>query len=352
VAGIDACGKPEECVYETVKRLYPHDVPEIFAEEKKPARLLPQVHRLWPHLVASLGARLGPPVQPEAFKASLAILVVAARVSGGQFIARRIATDLWPNLARLLRAGVAHTEVGADSLSRRMDMLYLGGALTEGVDVNGAPQKTEAVRRAILACVGEIASDVRGRAALTDVAAAAAAVILPFATGSPSSQSPGTSFAAEGTSAGRGGGSRASSTEIRRLAAEAVQGLSALDEDAVWSLLMLSATGNRAMPIPVAPTWAHEQGGEGGCTIGKQSDRGGGNDGGNGNGEGANGGFPLDGQRRYTAFRPISGEYPVTLPTFREILPLSRSEEVPIEVAQASLRLMAGCGFVSPGLRV
>jgi len=51
VASIDACGKPEEGVYETVKTLYPHDVPEIFGEEKKTAKLLPQVHRLWPHLV-------------------------------------------------------------------------------------------------------------------------------------------------------------------------------------------------------------------------------------------------------------------------------------------------------------
>ena len=51
VASIDACGKPEEGVYETVKTLYPHDVPEIFGEEKKAAKLLPQVHRLWPHLV-------------------------------------------------------------------------------------------------------------------------------------------------------------------------------------------------------------------------------------------------------------------------------------------------------------
>jgi hypothetical protein len=57
----------EEGIYETVKRLYPHDVPSIFAEsEKKPAKLLPQVHKLWPHLAMSLGGRLGPRVQPEA----------------------------------------------------------------------------------------------------------------------------------------------------------------------------------------------------------------------------------------------------------------------------------------------
>ena len=32
VASIDACLKPEEGVYETVKRLHPHDVPETHSE--------------------------------------------------------------------------------------------------------------------------------------------------------------------------------------------------------------------------------------------------------------------------------------------------------------------------------
>ena len=307
VSAIDGCSKPEETVFETVKKLFPHEVPETHAEEKKPVKLLPHVHKLWPHLVASLGAPLGPQVHPEPFKASLEVLEVSARVSGGQFIARRVATDLWPHLVRVLRVGVPHTDASAQSLHRRMDMLYLGAESDIGLLADSpshaptasddAPQKTEAVRRAILSTIATIAADERGRDALLDVAAAATEAILPFATG-----------AAPSKSKTAGGSSRAPpsahvkhSAELRRCAAEALKGLAGVDEDAVWTSLALNATGHHAMPTPVAPTW-------------------------------------------------IGGEHDdlVTLPTFREISPLMpRSEEVQLGVAQASLRIMVGCGFAS-----
>ena len=103
-------------------------------------------------------------------------------MSGGQFIARRVASDLWPTLARVLRMGVQHTE--NVTLSSRMDMLYLGCDEQQHHGGNDdAPQKTEAVRRAILSSLAEIAADSQARAALGDVAAAACDAVMPFATG-------------------------------------------------------------------------------------------------------------------------------------------------------------------------
>ena len=110
-------------------------------------------------------------------------------------------------------------------------------------------------------------------------------------------------LSSERSGSGGGGGGAKYSSEIRRCAEAAVRGLAGIDEDAVWTMLALSAAGNRAMPIPIAPTWATQPGG---------------------------------------------GDSAVTLPSFREILPpLARSEEVPAGVAQASLRMMVACGFAS-----
>ena len=120
----DACSAPETAVYDTVKRLHPNDVPQTHGDNERPVRLLPRVHQLWPHLMMSLGHRHGPDILPEPFKASLELLRRCAEVSGGDFIARRMSTDAWPQLARVLKVGVKHAD--SESLVKRMETLYLG----------------------------------------------------------------------------------------------------------------------------------------------------------------------------------------------------------------------------------
>ena len=211
IAACDACSAPETAVYDTVKRLHPHDVPQTHGDNERPVRLLPRVHQLWPHLMMSLGHRLGPDILPEPFKASLELLRRCAEVSGGDFIARRMSTDAWPQLARVLKVGVKHAD--SESLVKRMETLYLGADgdtffddVRPDVDEDGlgggkrgretagsAPQKTETVRRAIMKTLADIGARERSRMALRDVAAAAVSVVAPFAvtSGSDGKSSPG-----------------------------------------------------------------------------------------------------------------------------------------------------------------
>ena len=210
IAACDACSAPETAVYDTVKRLHPHDVPQTHGDNERPVRLLPRVHQLWPHLMMSLGHRLGPDILPEPFKASLELLRRCAEVSGGDFIARRMSTDAWPQLARVLKVGVKHAD--SESLVKRMETLYLGADgdtffddVRPDVDEDGlgggkrgretagsAPQKTETVRRAIMKTLADIGARERSRMALRDVAAAAVSVVAPFAvtSGSDGKSSP------------------------------------------------------------------------------------------------------------------------------------------------------------------
>ena len=108
LAVVERQAKEETATHETLKRLYPHDVPVIVSEAETPKKLLPRVHALWPHLVMSLGHRLGPAVKPDALKASLELLIATATASKGGFIARRVASELWPWLRRVIDRGVAH----------------------------------------------------------------------------------------------------------------------------------------------------------------------------------------------------------------------------------------------------
>ena len=304
IAACDACSAPETAVYDTVKRLHPHDVPQTHGDNERPVRLLPRVHQLWPHLMMSLGHRLGPDILPEPFKASLELLRRCAEVSGGDFIARRMSTDAWPQLARVLKVGVKHAD--SESLVKRMETLYLGadgdtffddvrpdvdddglGGGKRGRETAGsAPQKTETVRRAIMKTLADIGAREQSRMALRDVAAAAVSVVAPFAvtSGSDGKSSPATA---------------APSPELISLARDAVKSLATVAPDAVWTALAVNATGHSGAPTPAAPRWTGRLGA----------------------------GLP-------------------TLPSFRDIMPMHRAGgAITWEEAEACLDLLVECGM-------
>ena len=305
IAACDACSAPETAVYDTVKRLHPHDVPQTHGDNERPVRLLPRVHQLWPHLMMSLGHRLGPDILPEPFKASLELLRRCAEVSGGDFIARRMSTDAWPQLARVLKVGVKHAD--SESLVKRMETLYLGADgdtffddVRPDVDEDGlgggkrgretagsAPQKTETVRRAIMKTLADIGASEQSRMALRDVAAAAVSVVAPFAvtSGSDGKSSPGPSAAP--------------SPVLISLARDAVKSLATVAPDAVWTALAVNATGHSGAPTPAAPRWTGRLGA----------------------------GLP-------------------TLPSFRDIMPVHRAgSAITREEAEACLDLLVECGI-------
>jgi hypothetical protein len=307
VAACDACSAPESAVYDTVKKLHPHDVPQTHGDNERPARVLPRVHQLWPHLAHGLGHRLGPPVLPEPFKASLTLLKRCAEVSGGEFIARRMASDAWPQLARVLELGVKHAE--SASIVKRMETLYLGaedgdaGSFFDNdlndVDEDGlaggtrgretvasAPRTTETVRVAILKTLAAIGTCEKSKGALRDVASNAADAVIPFTH-------------AHGRR--RAAGSAPHTPEVMGAARDAVMGLAAVAPDAVWTALATSASSVNDFYVK-APRWGRDPG--------------------------------------------LGGATPPALPEFREIMPVARAGcGVSREEAAASLELLVECGM-------
>ena len=308
VAACDACSAPESAVYDTVKKLHPHDVPQTHGDNERPVRVLPRVHQLWPHLVHGLGHRLGPQVLPEPFKASLTLLERCAEVSGGEFIARRMASDAWPQLARVLELGVKHAE--SASIVKRMETLYLGAEDSffdtsahsndlNDVDEDGlaggtrgretvasAPRTTETVRVAILKTLAAIGACEKSKGALRDVASNAADAVVPFTH-------------AHGRRRARG--SSPHTPEVMGAARDAVMGLAAVAPDAVWTALATSASSVDDFYVK-APRWRRDPG--------------------------------------------LGGATPPALPEFREIMPVARAGcGVSREEAAASLELLVECGM-------
>ena len=93
----------------------PFDIASLY----KDTRVLPHIHTLWPHLVLSLSTRFQISIEAEAFEASLKLLLTVSRCSGGEFIAKRLNSDLWPILMRALDQGVSHIE----KKNRPLDLL-------------------------------------------------------------------------------------------------------------------------------------------------------------------------------------------------------------------------------------
>ena len=264
LAVVERQAKEETATHETLKRLYPHDVPVIVSEAETPKKLLPRVHALWPHLVMSLGHRLGPAVKPDALKASLELLIATATASKGGFIARRVASELWPWLRRVIDRGVAHVgglggEFGGVA-SSRLDKLYVADEAKENVfeanekavvtvtvadDV--APRQTDAVRISIFDAIARMCEDEDARGAIADVAGCATRAALPFAVGDASSAS--SRRPSSETNQNKTTG------EVRRAAERALRGLAKVDEDAVWCALASVATGRRGAETPTPPRW-------------------------------------------------------------------------------------------------
>lgn len=83
----------------------------------------------------------------------MGLLPTLAALAGGQFFSRRMTTEGWPTLERLLRSGAAQR-------------LELSGGVDRRVDCEGAPGALRRVRVAVLRCVADMGGNGGSSAAL------------------------------------------------------------------------------------------------------------------------------------------------------------------------------------------
>ena len=195
----------------------------------KEARVLPHVHDIWPHVVVSLSDKNLISIQPEPFEATLQLLTTMATVSGGDFIAKRMFTDLWPILARVLEHGVRHV----DLQPRSLDSLTIADTIDTGLLQTSeiSSELTKSVRILILTALTSIAADDSSKDALQDLVALAIPIITKLAT------------------------SDGSSVEVQEAAKKTLIMFSNVNADELWlHLMLLSARSGVAYAIPL-PTW-------------------------------------------------------------------------------------------------
>lgn len=179
----------------------------------KEARVLPHVHDMWPHVVSSLSDKNRISIQPEPFEATLQLLTTMAIVSGGEFIAKRMHTDLWPFLARVLEHGVRHV----DLQTRSLDSLTIADTIDTGLLRTSeiSPELTKSIRILILKALTLIASDNSSKDALRDLVTPAIPIVSKLAT------------------------SHISSTEVQEAAKKSLASFANVNADELWLHLML-----------------------------------------------------------------------------------------------------------------
>jgi hypothetical protein len=206
------------------KNSTPFDVASLY----KDARVLPHIHHIWPHAVSSLSDRFQISIQAEAFEASLMLLRAMASTSGGDFIAKRMNTDLWPILSRALQQGVRHV----DKRHRSLELLTLADTVDASFIAESeiSSELTKHIRIKICDTLESIASCKKSRRALCDLLGAALPVVAKLGT--------------QGDEA------------LQLAAAKATQAFANVNGDEVWLYLITTAVrGGVLVEIPT-PRWS------------------------------------------------------------------------------------------------
>jgi len=205
----------------------PFDIASLY----KDARVLPHIHNLWPHLVLSLSTRFQISIEAEAFEASLKLLLTMARCSGGEFISKRLNSDLWPILMRVLTQGVGHIE----KKNRPLDLLTVKDSndVEFSSDWDVSIELTNIIRIMICETLESIADSADAQRALQDVVASAVPVVG--------------NLSAQGT------------TALRLAAAKTMLALAKVNSDEVWLYsVKMKAQARVPMEVPT-PCWCTKE---------------------------------------------------------------------------------------------
>ena len=202
----------------------PFDVASLY----KDARVLPHIHNIWPHAVSSLSDRFQISIQAEAYEASLSLLRTMASTSGGDFIAKRMNSDLWPILSRVLQQGVCHV----DKRHRSLELLTLADTVDASFIAESeiSSELTRRIRIKICDTLESIASCEKSKQALHDLLGAAVPVVAKLA--------------------------MEDDEALRLVAANATRAFAKVNGDEVWLYSMATAArGGLLVDIPT-PVWS------------------------------------------------------------------------------------------------
>lgn len=201
----------------------PFDIADLYKE----ARVLPHIHNIWPHAVMSLSDRFQLSVQCEAFGASLKLVRTLAHTSGGEFIAKRTKSDLWPIFARILKHGVRHI----DTRPRSLDLLKVA----DSVDVGSVPEDeispelTKNIQIMICDTLESIASSDKSKDALKELVATALPVLAKLAV--------------------------VGGKELRSAAERTIRAFASVDGDEVWLFFIRKVASAGICPEVPTPRW-------------------------------------------------------------------------------------------------
>jgi len=201
----------------------PFDIASLY----KDTRVLPHIHTLWPHLVLSLSTRFQISIEAEAFEASLKLLLTVSRCSGGEFIAKRLNSDLWPILMRALTQGVSHIE----KKNRPLDLLTVKDSndVEFSSDWDISLELTNTIRIMICETLESIADSADSQRALQDIVASAVPIVGNLST--------------QGT------------TALRLAAEKTMLALAKVNSDEVW-LYSVKMQAQARVPMEVStPRW-------------------------------------------------------------------------------------------------
>lgn len=162
----------------------------------------------WPLLMAALRDRRLPVAER-----ACAVLAVVVKLAGGQFLARRVHTEAWPLLAKLLTTGSAASTLQTKSLLVQERLNGAGGTpLAALEDEHMAPAAVQRAQLAALACLAVMCSDAEAAKAVKSLAWPIASAALPFL-------------------------GRSASAALHEAACSLLLALAGVDADAVWLLL-------------------------------------------------------------------------------------------------------------------
>lgn len=191
------------------------------------ARVLPHVHDVWPHVVVSLSDWFQLSIQAEPYEACLDLIKVLAASSGGEFISKRMYSDLWPSLSKVLQHGVRHVE----SQRRSLELLTItdGRKAQAENNIHISTQLSERTRIIICEALICIADQENSRDALQDLVSSAVPIFA--------------ALAQDGSEA------------VRHAASHVLQAFTNVNGDEIWLQMYALCAKNGVSVDHVTPKW-------------------------------------------------------------------------------------------------
>lgn len=175
LASMDAVMKHEKEERERARNLVGHDDVSADFNETESPKLLPTMHRVWPHLAACLKH-----TTPSVLVQSVRVIASVVSSCGGEFFTRRFQKDTVPKFLNLLCQGTA-LQPNSEGGQKRLLPHFQGNYLS--VHKEFAPASLLRVQEAVLTCITDIAKNKKSAPALTGSLEQLAAVVVGLACG-------------------------------------------------------------------------------------------------------------------------------------------------------------------------